>query len=97
MDQKTPCVYILTNKPNGVLYIGVTTNLVQRTWQHRQKLVTGFSNKYNLQRLVWYERHESIDIAISREKQMKKWNRDWKIQLIETSNPGWQDLYDEIL
>jgi putative endonuclease len=97
MDQKTPCVYILTNKPNGVLYIGVTTNLVQRTWKHRQKLVTGVSNKYNLQRLVWYERHESIDIAISREKQMKKWNRDWKIQLIETSNPGWQDLYDEIL
>ena len=97
MDRKIPCVYILTNKPNGVLYIGVTTNLVQRTWQHRQKLVAGFSNKYNLQRLVWYERHESIDFAITREKQMKKWNRGWKIQLIEASNPGWQDLYDEIL
>ncbi|MDJ0780038.1 MAG: GIY-YIG nuclease family protein [Gammaproteobacteria bacterium] len=97
MEEKIPCVYILTNKPDGVLYIGVTTNLAQRTWQHRQKLVDGFSKKYNLRRLVWFERHESIVSAITREKQMKKWNRDWKIQLIEAANPAWNDLYNEIL
>ncbi len=97
MDEKIPCVYILTNKPEGVLYIGVTTCLGVRISQHRQKLVDGFSKKYNLERLIWYEIHRSIDAAIAREKQLKKWNRDWKIQLIESSNPEWKDLYSEII
>ena len=96
MDEKIPCVYMLTNRPEGVLYIGVTTCLSQRIWQHRQKLVDGFSKKYNLERLIWYETHTSIGAAIAREKQLKKWNREWKIQLIESLNPKWKDLYSEV-
>ncbi len=97
MDERIPCVYILTNKPQGVLYIGVTTCLTQRVWQHKHKFVDGFSKKYNLNNLVWYETYGSIDAAIAREKQLKKWNRDWKIQLIESSNPEWKDLYSDVL
>ena len=96
MDQKHPSVYILTNKPNGVLYIGVTSNLVYRIWQHRQKLVSGFSKSYNADRLVWYEFHSKMYDAITREKQLKKWNRAWKIELIDSFNPAWDDLYEYI-
>jgi putative endonuclease len=93
---RTPCVYILANKPHGTLYIGVTSNLVQRVWQHKNDLVEGFTKRYRVHRLVWHEVHESMDSAISREKKLKKWNRAWKIELIETSNPTWVDLYDQI-
>ena len=93
---KTPCVYILASKPNGTLYIGITSNLVQRIWQHKSDFVEGFTKRYRVHRLVWYEVHESMESAILREKVIKKWNRAWKIELIEKSNPTWRDLYDEI-
>jgi len=97
MDREFPCVYLLASKPQGVLYTGVTSNLKSRIWQHKQKLVAGFSKKYNADRLVWYEQHADIYAAIVREKQIKKWNRDWKIELIESRNPDWADLYQDIL
>ena len=91
------CVYILANKPRGTVYVGVTSNLPQRIGQHREKLVDGFTRKYGLERLVWFEVHESAESAITREKQLKKWNRLWKIELVEQTNAQWRDLYDEIL
>ena len=93
---KIPCVYILANKPDGTLYIGVTTNLTQRIWQHKNDLIEGFTKRYGIHRLVWYELHESMESAIQREKTIKKWNRAWKIELIEKNNPTWRDLYNEI-
>ena len=93
---KAPCVYILASKPNGVLYIGVTSTLPQRVWQHKNDFVEGFTKRYHVHRLVWYEVHESIESAITREKVLKKWNRAWKVCLIEESNPSWSDLYGEI-
>jgi len=96
MEDFTPCVYLLTNRPHGVLYIGVTSNLAKRVWEHRNKLVEGFSKQYNTHRLVWYEPHTEMFSAITRERQLKKWNRNWKIDLIESFNPGWKDLYDDI-
>ena len=89
-------VYILTNEKNGTLYIGVTSNLIQRIYQHRNKLVKGFSSKYGLGKLVYYEIFEDEINAISREKSLKKYNRNWKKDLIEAFNPEWKDLYDEI-
>ena len=94
---RNPTVYILASKYRGVLYIGVTSNLQFRIWQHRQKLIKGFTRKYNIDRLVWFEQYEQMYDAIVREKRIKKWNRDWKIRLVELTNPGWHDLYDEIL
>ena len=94
---KLPCVYILASKKDGVLYIGVTSDLVKRSWEHKNNAVEGFTRKYNVHRLVWYETHETMLTAIQREKQLKKWNRDWKIKLIEKENPEWCDLYTEIL
>jgi putative endonuclease len=94
---KLPCVYILASKKDGVLYIGVTSDLVKRSWEHKNNVVEGFTRKYNVHRLVWYETHETMLTAIQREKQIKKWNRDWKIKLIEKENPEWCDLYTEIL
>lgn len=85
-------VYIVTNKPNGVFYIGVTTNLPQRAMQHRLSMVNGFSKKYNLHHLVWYEAHEDMSAAIRREKAVKRWTRAMKIERIEQMNPNWQDL-----
>jgi putative endonuclease len=96
MDQHYPCVYILTNKPCGVLYTGVTSNLPGRLWQHKNKQVTGFSRKYNTDKLVWYEMHCDIYAAITREKQIKKWYRGWKIELIESENPAWKDRSEEV-
>ncbi|MDD2775930.1 MAG: GIY-YIG nuclease family protein [Gallionella sp.] len=90
---KQPCVYILSNAARGTLYIGVTSNLIQRVWQHKQDLVDGFSKQYQVHRLVYYEVHEEMLSAITREKQLKKWNRLWKIRLIEETNSSWQDLY----
>ena len=93
---KMPCVYMLANKPNGTLYIGVTANLVQRVWQHRNHWVEGFTERYQIHMLVWYEVHETMESAIRKEKALKKWNRAWKIALIEKRNATWADLYDEI-
>jgi len=93
---KQPCVYMLASKANGTLYIGVTSNLVQRVWQHKQGLAEGFSDKYGVHLLVYYEQHETMESAITREKQMKKWNRERKIKLIEKGNPSWIDLWESI-
>ena len=81
---------------NGALYIGVTTNLVQRLWQRKNDCVEGFTKRYQIHRLVWYEVHETMATAIRREKALKKWNRAWKIELIKKRNSAWADLYDEI-
>ena len=93
---RTPCVYILASKPKGTLYIGVTSDLVQRVWQHKNDFVEGFTKRYRVHTLVWYEVHGSMESAITREKALKKWRRAWKIELIEEVNPVWLDLYDEI-
>ncbi|MGB9429228.1 MAG: GIY-YIG nuclease family protein [Gammaproteobacteria bacterium] len=90
-------VYILTSQQKGTLYIGMTSNLIQRVWQHKMKLVKGFTEKYDVCRLVYYECCGSAEAAIRRERQMKKWNRAWKIRLIEENNPYWRDLYTEII
>ncbi len=94
---RTPAVYILASRPNGTLYIGVTSNLVRRVWEHRNDLVGGFTRRYRVHKLVWYEVHGSMQSAIGREKALKKWNRAWKVELIEEGNPTWSDLYDEIV
>jgi putative endonuclease len=87
----------LANKRNGTLYVGVTSNLVQRVWQHKNDLVEGFTKRYRVHMLVWYEVCESMHAAIAREKAIKEWKRTWKIELIEKSNPEWRDLYEDIL
>jgi putative endonuclease len=96
MDKKF-YVYILASKHNGTLYIGVTSELVQRIWQHKNKLIEGFTQKYNVNKLVYYEVHPNAESAITREKQMKKWRRVWKMRIIEEKNPGWNDLYNDII
>jgi len=93
---KQPCVYILANKKNGTLYIGVTSALIKRIWQHKNNEIEGFTKKYQVHYLVWYEMHQEMESAITREKQLKKWNRNWKIKLIEQKNPAWIDLYPGI-
>ena len=90
-------VYILTSKRNGTLYIGVTSNLPQRLRQHKNNHLDGFCEKYNVKQLVYFEPHDTAESAITREKQIKKWNRAWKLKLIEKNNPQWKDLYDLIL
>ncbi len=90
-------VYILASKRNGTLYTGVTSNLVQRVYQHKSEQVDGFTKKYGVKLLAYFEKHGSSDTAFTREKQIKKWNRSWKIKLIEQENPQWEDLYDSIL
>lgn len=87
---------MLASKRNGTLYLGVTSDLVKRIYEHKNGLVEGFTKKYNVHDLVWYEIHSSADSAITREKQIKKWNRAWKIELIEKENLGWKDLYGDI-
>jgi len=94
---KQPTVYILSNKRNGTLYTGVTSDLIKRIWQHRNSLVDGFSKKYSTHLLVYYESHDEMVSAITREKQIKAWKREWKIRLIEEFNPYWRDLYPEII
>jgi putative endonuclease len=95
--KKQPCVYLLASKRNGTLYAGVTSNLLKRVWEHKQHAVAGFTKKYNVTQLVWYEVHETMASAISREKQIKNWKRAWKINVIEAMNPQWRDLYDDLL
>jgi putative endonuclease len=93
---KKPAVYILASKRNGTLYIGVTSDLIKRIWEHKNDVVEGFTKKYAVHNLVFFEQHEDMHSAITREKQIKKWNRSWKLRLIEGSNPEWQDLYEEL-
>ena len=89
-------VYIVTNRPNGTLYIGVTSDMARRAWEHREGVVEGFTKRHALKRLVYAERHEDIRDAIRREKRLKRWPRQWKINLIRTDNPDWRDLYDRL-
>ncbi len=97
MDEKLPCVYILASKPNGTLYIGVTSNLLKRVHEHKADLVAGFTRRYRVHNLVYFEVCESMDSAIEREKQIKKWERAWKIRLIQRNNAEWRDLWAELL
>jgi len=94
--EKASYVYILASGLNGTLYIGVTSNLIKRVWEHREGVVDGFSKQYDVKDLVWYEVHSDITEAIRREKQIKKWERRWKVELIQKSNPRWRDLYADI-
>ena len=89
-------VYILASRPYGTLYVGVTNDLVRRAWEHRNGVVEGFTKEHEVHRLVWYEVHEDVYEAITREKRIKKWNRDWKVNLIQSKNPNWDDLFDAI-
>jgi len=90
-------VYIMTNRPNGILYVGVTNDIARRAWEHREGVVDGFTKRYGLKRLVWFEPHESIVAAIQREKTMKHWPRAWKVRVILAANPEWNDLYDTLI
>ncbi|MFT5426248.1 MAG: putative endonuclease [Gammaproteobacteria bacterium] len=92
-----PCVYMMASQRNGTLYIGVTSNLVKRIWEHKTNVVEGFTKKYGVHTLVWYEIHETMDSAIYKEKALKKWRRKWKTDLIESFNPDWHDLYETII
>ena len=94
--ERQPCVYILASRPHGTLYIGVTSNLLARLVQHRQGLIEGFTSRYGVTRLVWFEMADTMEAAIRREKQMKKWNRDWKLRLIEEANPTWRCLSTDL-
>jgi putative endonuclease len=96
MRQHLYYVYILASRRNGTLYIGVSNDVLRRTWEHKNDLVEGFTKKYGVHILVWYEFHEDIHVAIAQEKRLKRWNRAWKIKLIETANSGWNDLYDRL-
>ena len=95
--ERQPAVHIMASKQNGTLYIGVTKDLVERVWQHRNDMTEGFSKKYAVHKLVYYELHRDMVAAITREKQLKKWNRAWKLELIEQKNPEWKDLWDVIV
>lgn len=95
--EKQPAVYLLASHRNGTLYTGVTSDLLKRVWQHRNHVVEGFSSKYGVSQLVWFELHDTMENAILREKRIKKWNRAWKVGLIEANNPGWRDLWPEIV
>lgn len=94
---KQPCVYILASGWNGTLYVGVTSNLIKRVWEHKNDVVEGFTKRYRVHDLVWFEQHETMESAILREKAIKAWKRPWKITLIETANPTWQDIYSSLL
>ena len=97
MRERLPCVYVLASSQRGTLYVGVTSNLPKRVFQHRNALVDGFSRRHRVHDLVWYELHETMESAIQREKALKAWRRAWKIRLIEESNPEWRDLYTSLV
>ena len=97
MNEKYAYIYILTNKSNNVLYIGVTSDLKKRIWEHKNKVVDGFTKKYNIDKLVYFEAGENIESVIEREKQLKNWHREWKFNLIKAQNPEFKDLYYDIL
>lgn len=90
-------VYILSNKYNGTLYIGVTSDIIKRIWQHKQKIIKGFTSKYDIDKLVYFEQFNDVNLAISREKRLKEYQRKWKLDLINFNNPSWDDLYEEFL
>ena len=92
-----PCVYILASERNGTLYIGVTSDLVKRVWEHKNDFVDGFTKRYAVHRLVWYEIHQTMESAITREKSLKAWKRTWKLTLIENENPEWIDWYEKLI
>ena len=94
---KQAAIYILASKRNGTLYIGVTSDLVKRVWEHKNNMVEGFTQRYGVHQLVWYEVHESMESAIEREKKLKEWKRKWKLELIESANSNWKDLYPTII
>ena len=94
---KSPAVYMLASSRNGTLYIGVTSDLIKRVWQHREELTEGFTKQYGVKKLVWYEQHETMESVIAREKAMKKWLRKWKLDAIEKANPDWNDLWSQII
>jgi putative endonuclease len=94
---RSPFVYIVTNRRDGILYTGVTSNLPRRIYEHREGLISGFTKRYGLKQLVWYEAHDTITAAIQREKTMKHWPRAWKVRLIHAINPEWADLYDDLI
>ena len=94
---KQPAVYILVSKRNGTLYVGVTSDLRRRVWEHKNNLVEGFTSKYAVLRFVYFELHGTMEAAIMREKQIKKWNRAWKLKMIEEKNPEWDDLWAQLL
>ena len=89
-------VYLLASRKHGTLYLGVTNDLIRRVYQHKSKALAGFTAKYGVNRLVWFETHDDVTAAISREKEIKKWRRNWQIALIETGNPDWRDLWESI-
>ena len=94
--EKIPCVYLLASQTRGTLYIGVTSDLIKRGWEHKNDLVDGFTKRYGVHILVWFEVHASMRAAIAREKALKSWKRAWKLELVERVNPTWRDLYPEI-
>lgn len=94
---KQPCVYLLASKRNGILYVGVTSNPVKRVWEHKSDAVEGFTKRYGVHMLVWYEVHENMESAIAREKAIKEWKRSWQLELIEAANPSWRDLYGDLV
>jgi putative endonuclease len=94
---KQPCVYLMASRRNGTLYIGVTSDLVKRVWEHKNGVIDGFTKRYGVHLLVWYEFHETMDTAIARESALKAWKREWKLRLIEEQNPAWDDLYADLL
>lgn len=94
---KQPCVYILASRRNGTLYVGVTSDLVKRVWEHKSDVVKGFTERYGVHTLVWFEQHDTMESAIAREKAIKEWKRRWKLELIERQNSEWRDLYAEIV
>ena len=96
INEKQPCVYLLASKKNGTLYTGVTSNLARRIYKHKHGIIEGFTDRYDVRRLVYYERHGTMESAINREKQIKGWQRRWKIDLIEAGNPKWRDLYEDL-
>ena len=91
---KQPAVYLMASQRNGTLYVGVTSDLIKRVWQHKNHIVEGFTEKYDVDLLVWFEPHATMESAIAREKSIKEWQRSWKIELIEKTNPDWNDLYE---
>ncbi len=94
---REPCVYLLASRRNGTLYTGVTSNLVKRVWEHKNDQVEGFTKRYGVHRLIWYELHPTMESAIAREKAIKEWKRRWKLELIESLNPDWRDLYETLV
>ena len=93
---KQPCVYLMASRRNGTLYVGVTSDLIKRVWEHKNDVIEGFTKRYRVHTLVWYEMHEAMESEIQREKAIKAWQRKWKLALIERNNPEWKDLYDEL-